>query len=66
MVLPLILVVSVKFGRDGKGRITSVIDPDGQEIKYQYDAQGDLIAVTDREKNTTRYDYSDERSHYFG
>ena len=56
--------VSVKFGRDGKGRITSVIDPDGQEIKYQYDAQGDLIAVTDREKNTTRYDYSDERSHY--
>ncbi|MEM8721584.1 MAG: hypothetical protein AAGE84_20195 [Cyanobacteria bacterium P01_G01_bin.39] len=52
------------FDRDGQRRITSVIDPDGNKIRYQYDAAGDLVAVTDREKNTTLYGYSEERSHY--
>jgi len=56
--------VEVKFGRDAAGRITSVIDPDGNVIEYQYDEAGDLISVTDREENTTSYGYSEERSHY--
>ena len=56
--------VGIKFGRNAQGQITKVIDPDGQEIKYQYDEAGNLVAVTDRKENTTGYGYSEERSHY--
>ena len=56
--------VEVRFGRDAQRRITSVIDPEGREITYEYDLNGDLIAVTDREDNTTRYGYSEDRAHY--
>jgi RHS repeat-associated protein len=54
----------VTFERDAEGRITSVKDPMGELIKYKYDALGDLISVTDRENNTTRMEYNQERKHY--
>ncbi|WP_342596899.1 RHS repeat domain-containing protein [Cyanobacterium aponinum UTEX 3222] len=45
-------------------KITKVIDPSGNEIEYDYDRNGDLIAVTDREDNTTRFGYDDVRVHF--
>ncbi|MBD2491385.1 Ig-like domain-containing protein [Aulosira sp. FACHB-615] len=54
----------VTFERDAQGRIASVKDPMGELIRYTYDAKGDLISVTDRENNTTRMEYNQERSHY--
>ncbi|ACK68468.1 YD repeat protein (plasmid) [Rippkaea orientalis PCC 8801] len=56
--------VEVKFNRDAKGRITSIVDPMGNVIKYDYDGHGDLIKVIDREENETKFDYSEERKHY--
>ncbi len=35
--------VEVRFGRDAQGRITRVIDPEGNEIGYEYDESGDLV-----------------------
>ncbi len=54
----------VTFERDAQGRIASVKDPMGELIRYTYDAKGDLISVTDRENNTTRMEYNQQRSHY--
>jgi RHS repeat-associated protein len=36
----------------------------GYLIRYEYDASGDLVSVTDRESNTTRMEYSTTREHY--
>jgi YD repeat-containing protein len=55
---------SVLFERDAQGRVAKVIDPAGNRIEYGYDELGDLVAVTDRENNTTRFDYHDTRAHY--
>ncbi|MBF2067245.1 MAG: putative Ig domain-containing protein [Calothrix sp. C42_A2020_038] len=56
----------ITFERDGLGRITTVKDPEGTLIKYDYDTNGDLVAVTDREKNVTRMEYinDNKRKHY--
>src|SRR5207244_1045245 len=43
---------SISFERDPQDRITAVVDPAGQRIRYQYDAPGDLVAVTDRTNKT--------------
>src|SRR5262249_49545032 len=43
--------VSITFGRDAQGRITSVTDPNGASVRYAYDGNGDLVAVTDRTDN---------------
>ncbi|MEL4897465.1 putative Ig domain-containing protein [Crocosphaera sp. Alani8] len=56
--------VEVKFNRDAKGRITSIVDPSGNIIQYEYDSNGDLIKVIDREENETKFDYHEEREHY--
>ncbi|MEL4897541.1 hypothetical protein [Crocosphaera sp. Alani8] len=56
--------VEVKFLRDAKGRITSIVDPSDNIIQYEYDVNGDLIKVIDREENETKFDYSEEREHY--
>ncbi|MBW4512456.1 MAG: DUF4114 domain-containing protein [Scytonematopsis contorta HA4267-MV1] len=48
---------SVKFRRDAKGRITEIIDPAGKLIKYDYNANGDLVSVTDRNGNTNKLVY---------
>ena len=54
----------VVFERDTKGRITAVIDPLGNRIEYGYDARGDLVKVTDREKNATQFVYLYDVPHY--
>src|SRR5262249_52933446 len=56
--------VSVSFGRDAAGRITSVTDPNGATVQYTYDANGDLVAVTDRTSVTTRFEYNAARPHF--
>ncbi|NES96694.1 MAG: RHS repeat protein, partial [Desertifilum sp. SIO1I2] len=56
---------SVTFGRDAIGRITTVTDPMGHQVKYEYDAQGDLVAVKDREENRTQFKYEDEDRPHF-
>ena len=49
--------ITVAFERDPQRRITGVVDPAGQRIRYQYDVHGDLVAVTDRMGNTTQFEY---------
>ena len=44
--------------------ITAVVDPLGKKVLYQYSAQGDLVAVTDRDGNTTQFVYGQKRPHY--
>ena len=41
-----------------------MVDPAGQRIRYQYDARGDLVAVTDRTGNTTQFVYRSSPAHY--
>ena len=48
----------VFFRRDTKGRITEIVDPDGNILEYGYDARNDLAWFTDREYNTTTYSYN--------
>ncbi len=56
--------VGVTFERDPQGRITSVTDPQGQQVKYRYDLNGDLVAATDRTNNTTQFVYREAPAHY--
>ncbi|WP_253155892.1 RHS repeat-associated core domain-containing protein [Stieleria tagensis] len=35
----------VQFQRDDQGRVTKIIDPDGYEYDYRYDAAGNLVDV---------------------
>jgi len=49
----------VTFERDHRGRIVKVIDPDDNEIEYDYDAAGDLVSVTNREAETTQFAYGE-------
>lgn len=46
------------------GRITAVIDPSGERIEYEYDSDGNLITVIDREDNETKFTYNSDRPHY--
>jgi RHS repeat-associated protein len=54
----------IKFERDPQGRITAIVDPMGKKILYQYDAAGNLVAVTDRTNNTTQFVYLSSPAHY--
>ena len=49
--------VRVDIDRDDRGRITRIVDPRGNDIRYAYDANGDLETHTDAEHNTTRFLY---------
>ncbi len=49
---------SVLFTRDNQDRITKITDSSGHQIKYQYNAAGDLVASTDATDNTVRYSYN--------
>ena len=49
---------SLAFERDPSGRIVAAIDPMGLKITYTYNAAGDLVAVTDRDRATTTFSYS--------
>ncbi|WP_392530127.1 RHS repeat-associated core domain-containing protein [Nostoc sp. C117] len=54
----------ITFERDAQGRIASVKDPMGELVRYEYNAKGDLVSVTDQEKFKTQFVYDQERSHY--
>ena len=56
--------VGVTILRDPQGRVTAVIDPMGHRINYDYDGNGDLVSVTDRQTNTTQFVYHPTRRHY--
>jgi len=46
----------VQFGLMGK--IINITEPDGTNIKYDYDYAGNLVSTTDGNGNTTRYTYN--------
>ena len=52
-----------RFNRDAFGRITEIIDPLDQSILYSYNDSGDLVSVTDRNGNVTRFGYLEEVPH---
>ena len=53
---------SVPFVRDALGRITTITDPTGKPMTYQYDVNGDLVTYTDRASNVTTITY--QGNHY--
>ena len=55
----------IDFKRDYRGRIGKVILPDGGELKYAYDAVGDLRSFTNQVGQTHKYDYDQNTSHFF-
>lgn len=42
---------------NGSKRISQVIDPQGNAIKYGYDATGNLVSVTNRANEKVKYEY---------
>lgn len=54
----------INFVRDAQGRITQIIDPNGNALRYTYDTKGDLRLFTDLVSNVTQYAYSAARAHY--
>lgn len=55
---------NLTFERDAKDRITRVIDPAGNSVRYGYDAAGNLVRVTDRVGNVTTLTYKTSPAHY--
>ena len=55
---------SLDFVRDGTGRITDIVAPDGTRMTYAYDANGDLESFTDQVNNVTGYTYTNTTDHY--
>ncbi|HEX9001978.1 MAG TPA: putative Ig domain-containing protein, partial [Blastocatellia bacterium] len=54
--------VSVAFERDAQNRITKITEPtstptDPRELKYSYDANGNLTQFLDQMNNATKYSY---------
>jgi RHS repeat-associated protein len=54
----------VIFTRDAQNRITALTDPAGHQTQYQYDAEANLIAVTDSDQNVTKFLYRPDFPHY--
>ncbi len=46
-----------KFYHDYADRVTTVVDPKGNKIVYEYDALGNVIKVIDQLHRETRYEY---------
>ncbi len=55
---------SVRFVRDAQGRISEVVDPDGNVLRYSYNSAGDLQSFVDPMTNITRYAYHSAKAHY--
>lgn len=55
---------SIQFVRDHRGRITEIIDPDGERLRYAYDARGNLVRFTNQESLNTEYRYLNNPAHY--
>ncbi|MEZ6096041.1 MAG: hypothetical protein R3C03_17755 [Pirellulaceae bacterium] len=56
---------SIQLNRDQRGRIKSITDPNGNQIRYQYNLAGDLIAHIDQHGLRTQYGYRTTPAHYF-
>jgi YD repeat-containing protein len=55
----------VLFERDEFKRLTRIIAPDGQEVRYGYDEQGNLATVRDLASgNASRYGYDADGEHW--
>ncbi len=50
--------------RDVRGRIERLIDPLANEVSYEYDGEGDLVAVVDQLGGVTQYLYESEIPHH--
>ncbi|MFZ6682213.1 RHS repeat-associated core domain-containing protein [Undibacterium sp. Tian12W] len=50
------------FTRDASHRITAITDPAGKQIRYAYNATGDLISVTDRNGAVSKMTYDANHS----
>jgi RHS repeat-associated protein len=48
---------SVTYARDVFDRITTITDPSGNVLQYEYDRNGDLTQQTDQNGNTTTFTY---------
>ena len=48
---------SVRFTRDAKNRITSIVDPSNRILSYDYDSAGNLVAFFDQAANRTTFAY---------
>ena len=55
---------SIPFVRDAQGRITQIIGPNGNVLRYSYDGAGDLRAFTDLATNVTSYRYDVSPAHF--
>jgi choice-of-anchor A domain-containing protein/RHS repeat-associated protein len=56
---------SITFQRDAHGRIEQISDPDGNPIKYEYDALGNLVSQTDQADQEQQYKYTEpDRPHF--
>jgi RHS repeat-associated protein len=49
-----------KLGGGARGRLSSITHPDGHELRFEYDAGGALVQVTDAVGRTTRLEYSSD------
>ena len=58
------LGANVDFVRDGLGRITDIIAPDGSQTRYHYDSAGDLVMASDAMGNDTTFAYHAQFPHY--
>ncbi|MEZ6101666.1 MAG: putative Ig domain-containing protein [Pirellulaceae bacterium] len=55
---------SIRFHRDGRGRIREIVDPSGSVLTYSYDAVGDLRTFTNQEGLTTSFSYNEMPEHF--
>ncbi len=55
---------AITWERDAASRITRIVTPDGNSVRYQYDARGDLIRFTDAVDNAYAMEYRAAPAHY--
>lgn len=56
--------LAVTFERDALGRITTITDPQGEQLAYSYNSQGELVSFSDRNGDVERYGYVDNPQHF--
>ena len=56
--------LSIDFVRDVQGRITEIIDTESNSILYGYDANGDLVSVTNQDGFSNTITYLSDPAHY--
>lgn len=55
---------SIQLIRDHRGRITEVVEPDGNSVSYDYNVNGDLVQFTNQLDEVTTYTYRSQPAHY--